>query len=329
MYSFTSSHLWHTPARGHALRALLSLFALLVGVTACADNEDEIIVPPNEETLAGVAQNTPRLSTLAAALDAAGLVDDLQAEGPFTVFAPTNEAFGALEDGMLDSLLAGGNEPLLTKVLQYHAVQGEITAAELEDGEVLTTVDGTPLVIDAGVDGLFVNGVAFVTPDFANPSNGVLHLIGGVLTQNLNVVERASITPRLSRLAAALDDADLMEPLSSADSTYTVFAPADEAFDTLPEGTLAGLSPEGRADLLRYHIVSGTAALLGNLEDGQNLTTLQGGTLTVNIAEDGSVEVTDAQNNTYAVTTADLVVRNGVVHIIGGVLLPPPSGSGS
>ncbi len=138
-----------------------------------------------------------------------------------------------------------------------------------------------------------------------------------------SIVVVASETPSLSTLVTALKAASLVDTLQGA-GPFTVFAPTNAAFEALPEGTLATLlKPENVEQLksiLTYHVVSG-AVLAQDLKDGQVITTVQGGTLTVSIM-DGKVYLTDAKGNKVIVEKADVNADNGVVHVIGGVLLP-------
>ena len=130
-------------------------------------------------TIVDVAAGNPDFSTLVAAVEAAGLVETLSGEGPFTVFAPTNEAFEALPAGVLDMLLLPENKETLTKVLTYHVVPGEVTSDLVTAGDV-ATVEGSTIAIttDGGVK---INGTTTVTAVDVEASNGVIHVIDAVL----------------------------------------------------------------------------------------------------------------------------------------------------
>jgi len=117
--------------------------------------------------------------TLAAAVTAAGLVETLQSEGPFTVFAPTDEAFADIQSEV-DNLLKPENKEKLAKILTYHVVSGETMAADLEDGQELTTVEGSTLKVTVE-DGKVTVGGANVTSADISASNGVIHVIDKVL----------------------------------------------------------------------------------------------------------------------------------------------------
>ncbi|MBQ8103337.1 MULTISPECIES: fasciclin domain-containing protein [unclassified Afipia] len=131
------------------------------------------------------AVNSKDHTTLVAAVKAAGLVDTLSSKGPFTVFAPTNAAFGKLPAGTVDTLVKPENKATLTKILTYHVVPGKLNAADLTDGKKLTTVEGEPLTVK--LDGKKVwlidakGGKSAVTIADVNQSNGVIHVVDTVL----------------------------------------------------------------------------------------------------------------------------------------------------
>lgn len=125
-----------------------------------------------------VASTTDGFATLTAAVTAAGLVETLQGEGPFTVFAPTDDAFAALPAGVLDALLLPENKDALTKILTYHVVSGKVMAADVTDGDV-PTVEGQTVALSTA-DGVTVNGAKVIQAD-VETSNGVIHAIDAVI----------------------------------------------------------------------------------------------------------------------------------------------------
>jgi uncharacterized surface protein with fasciclin (FAS1) repeats len=153
---------------------------------ATEEATDEMMAEATEEmtdeaagdTIVDVAAANPDFSTLVAAVEAAGLAETLSGDGPFTVFAPTDEAFDALPEGVVDALLLPENQETLASILTYHVVPGEVTSDMITAGEV-ATVQGDPvtLAVDGGVT---VNDATVVTPDVA-ASNGVIHVIDAVL----------------------------------------------------------------------------------------------------------------------------------------------------
>ena len=135
--------------------------------------------PTDEATdIVAIASGNEDFSTLVAAVAAAGLVETLQGEGPFTVFAPTNEAFAALPAGLVDKLLLPENKDLLVKILTYHVVSGTVLAADVTAGDV-PTVEGQNITITTDM-GVKVNGATVTATDFI-ASNGVIHVIDAVI----------------------------------------------------------------------------------------------------------------------------------------------------
>ncbi len=148
-------------------------------------------------TIVDNASAAPNLSTLVAAVKAAGLVGTLSGPGPFTVFAPTNDAFGRLAPGMVDTLLKPENKASLTKVLTYHVVPGVITADDLRQRitagggtATLTTVEGNPItatLVGAVIALTDVNGnKSYVETADVRQSNGVVHVVNGVIVPKLS-----------------------------------------------------------------------------------------------------------------------------------------------
>ena len=132
-----------------------------------------------EKNIIENAVNSKDHTTLVAAVTAAGLVETLSGKGPFTVFAPTNEAFAALPAGTVDTLLKPENRKLLQKVLTYHVVSGDLMAKDLKSGKV-ATVEGNSVNLQVSKNGVKVNNVTVIKAD-VNASNGVIHVIDRVL----------------------------------------------------------------------------------------------------------------------------------------------------
>jgi uncharacterized surface protein with fasciclin (FAS1) repeats len=141
--------------------------------------------PAPAADIVGLAVATPDLSTLVAAVKAAGLVSTLQGSGPFTVFAPTNAAFAALPAGTLDSLLLPENKATLAGILTYHVVAGKVLSTDLKDGQVVTTVKGDKLTVNVGGGKVTLTdakgGKATVKAADIMASNGVVHVIDAVV----------------------------------------------------------------------------------------------------------------------------------------------------
>lgn len=291
------------------------------------DNEEEMLPTTN---IVENAVSTPSLSTLVTAVTAADLVDTLSGPGPFTVFAPDNDAFAALPAGTVENLLLPENQDQLTSVLTFHVVPGKYTSESLSNGQILTTVNGQTLEVEKSAGSVTVNGAQISSADVMS-SNGVVHVISSVLLPEAsvdvggaamlpsnNIVENAVKAPNLSTLVAAVTAADLVDTLSGA-GPFTVFAPNDNAFSALPDGTVDTLLlPENKDQLtsvLTYHVVAGTYNA-ADITDGLTLETVNGQSLTFAVT-DGVATVNGA-----SIETADAVSSNGVVHVINTVLLP-------
>ncbi|MDZ7718364.1 MAG: fasciclin domain-containing protein [Balneolaceae bacterium] len=129
--------------------------------------------------IVSIASGADNLSTLVKAIQAAGLVETLQSDGPFTVFAPTNEAFAALPDGTLESLLKEENRDKLVQILTYHVVPGKVMSTDLEDGMMAETVEGSSITVDLS-DGVAIDNANVVSADI-EADNGVVHIIDSVI----------------------------------------------------------------------------------------------------------------------------------------------------
>ncbi|NVO33353.1 fasciclin domain-containing protein [Hymenobacter sp. P5342] len=143
-------------------------------------NEDMGAADTSGKNLAENAMAVPQMSTLATALKASGLADKATSGGPFTVFAPTNEAFDALPAGALDDLLKPENQAKLASILTYHVVSGSVMAADLKDGQEVTTVDGKKLKVSISGSTVMINGATVIKADVKS-NNGVTHVINQVL----------------------------------------------------------------------------------------------------------------------------------------------------
>lgn len=144
------------------------------GLAACG------VTQTSTPDIVDTAVSAGQFTTLVAAVQAAGLVETLKSPGPFTVFAPTDDAFAALPAGRVDSLLLPENREQLTQILTYHVVPGRFPASSLVDVRgSLTTAEGSTLSVD-GTDGVLINGTSVITPD-VTASNGIIHVIDGVL----------------------------------------------------------------------------------------------------------------------------------------------------
>ena len=299
---------------GTRLMSWLAVGLLVTGLAAC-DDEGSTTAPEEDPTLTTLVRGSSSLTTLDAALGASGLDATLDGDGPFTVFAPNDQAFAALGDEVVAALVEPDNAALLERVLTYHVAAGAaVRSTDLSDGQTVSTVQGNDLTIGISGGTVTVNGAEVVLAD-VEARNGVAHIIDGVLVPPVNVVERATLTAETQTLVDAVVQADLAATLSG-EGPFTVFAPTNAAFEAL-ESMPSG---DALAEVLTYHVVPGMVGS-GDLSDGMEVTTVQGQTFTVNIGDSG-VTITDAAGNTVSVTVTDVPATNGVIHLIDGVLLP-------
>jgi uncharacterized surface protein with fasciclin (FAS1) repeats len=160
------------------LIALAVALSLVLAVAACGGDDDE---SDDAADIVDTAVAAGSFTTLASLLESSGLVDTLKGEGPYTVFAPTDEAFDALPEGTLDTLGQPENADQLESILLYHVAEGETMSSDLEDGQEITTVQGAPLTVSIDDDGTVMIGDATVTEADVEASNGVIHVIDSVL----------------------------------------------------------------------------------------------------------------------------------------------------
>jgi uncharacterized surface protein with fasciclin (FAS1) repeats len=288
--------------------ACFAFAALSIAVAQNRANAAEVA----QKDIVDTAVAAGSFNTLMAAVKAAGLVDTLKGAGPFTVFAPTDEAFASLPAGTLDSLLKPENKQKLASVLTLHVVAGRLDAADVSGATHATTVQGTDVLFAADSSGVTVDRAKVIKADvFA--TNGIIHVIDRVLLPK-DVVETAAVAGQFNTLLAAAKAAGLVEDLKAPDATVTVFAPTDEAFAALPPGTVEDLlrpaNRERLAAILKYHVLPQRLVLTS-----QFLTTLQGDG--VQVRTEGVVRVEEAK-----VLLADIKATNGVIHVIDQVLLP-------
>jgi uncharacterized surface protein with fasciclin (FAS1) repeats len=270
-----------------------------------------------DNDLVATAIAAGKFQTLVAAVKAADLVGTLQGKGPFTVFAPTDEAFAKLGKDTLADLLKPENKAKLTAILTYHVVAADLPAAKVVAQKELKTVQGNALSVTAGKDGVMVGTAKVVATDVV-ANNGVIHVIDSVLLPPANLVATAAKAGKFQTLLTAATAAGLADTLANG-GPFTVFAPTDEAFAKLGKDTLADLlKPENKdklAAILKYHVVAGKVQA-ADVVARKSVVTLQGGEAKISV-QDGKVKI-DAAN----VVATDVVAGNGVIHVIDAVILP-------
>ncbi len=285
--------------------------------------------------LVAAALASDDLQTLAEAIQVAGLADVLKGEGPFTIFAPTDAAFNALPEGALADLTA--DPAHLAEVLKYHVLPGTLLSTAIVDGMDAATVQGKPLTFARTNGTVQVNGASVLSADI-EASNGVIHLIDAVLLppdgETETAAATAAATPEGGTIADAAAEAGIFETLLAAakeaglidslngSGPLTVFAPNDEAFAALPEGTLDALMKDQAAltDVLLYHVVLDSLTT-SDLASAGVETAAQGNLLVFTTFGD------QMKVNGATIVSPDIVASNGIIQVIDSVLMPPSKGA--
>lgn len=304
-------------------------------ITSCSDDDDDT-TPAVDNTIAGIASRNADLSLLVKALSKAGLVSTLQTAGPFTVFAPKNQAFidAGYTSAAIDALPAS-EIPALKELLLNHVVSGAVQSSALVNNSYIKTLGkgsasstNTLSMYVTTTAGVKLNGMSTVTTANVVASNGVVHIVDKVITLP-TIATHAVANPAFSTLVSLLarpGQPDFAAVLSGA-GTFTVFAPVNSAFTALDSelsasGGIAGVSADNITKVLQYHVVSGANVLSSTLTEGQVVTPILTPAQTFTVLLSGGPKIRDAANRESAIAITDVQCSNGVVHAIAGVLLP-------
>ena len=310
----------------------LSLFAL-----SCDDDND------NDNlccaaTITDIASQQESLTTLFSALQVTGLDTALTGQGPYTVLAPTNDAF----DTFLASLNATSLEDIpvdvLTNLLLNHLILGDVESSSFTNGYANTQstsgASGTNMSLYINTDnGVSFNGVSNVITADVTASNGVVHVVDAVIGLP-SIVTFALADPNFEVLVQALTREDLTQdfvgllsiPAGSPPSPFTVFAPVNSGFvnllGELGVNSLNDIDEPTLSAVLSYHVVVGANQLSENLSAGMEFTTAQGGNLLFNFDDIGGGVLTDNNDRTSNIIALDVQADNGIIHAIDTVVLP-------
>ena len=278
-----------------------------------------LTAPVAAQDITEIASSTGVHDSLVAALAKANLVSALQADGPFTVFAPTDQAF---TDAGIDLDTFNDDESIaaLADILTYHVYVGAVESSAVTDGLTVTMLNGDDASFTVADGVVSIEGATVTTADVI-ASNGVIHVIDKVLMPPADLVDITAVamsTGVHETLVAALVKADMVSNLQTP-GPFTVFAPTDQAFadagidlDTFTTADEIGVL----TDILLYHVYNG-AVESSAVTDGLTVEMLNGDSASFTVA-DGVVSIEGA-----TVTTADVMASNGVVHVIDKVLMPP------
>ena len=312
------THTARTPLqRALALALTLAMIAAAVLTTSAPAEAGE--KPDDPGTIVDIAIAADDFNALVDAVVAAGLADALSSEGPFTVFAPTDDAFHALLEALGVKSVTDIDVETLTQVLLYHVVPGTFLAADVLASSTLPTLQGSDIVVDA--HNVKVNDANIIATDIV-ASNGVIHVIDAVLLPPADeepaeptIVDIAAGNPDFSTLVELVVAAGLADTLAS-DGPFTVFAPTNEAFEKLPRRVKKAIEadPQVLVDILLYHVVA-DELLAEDVLSTRRIETVEGSTI--------KVRPKVLKLNRSNIIATDIVASNGVIHVIDRVLVPP------
>ncbi|MDI1305891.1 MAG: fasciclin domain-containing protein [bacterium] len=307
---------------------LLTFFAF--AATSC-DNDDDNPAPV-DNTITGKAIATTNLSMLVQALVKADLATTLQGTGPYTVFAPTNDAFTAFLATTTYATINDVPKDVLTQILLNHVVTGAVKSTELSTGYIKTLAKGSASATNTlsmfvnTSSGVKLNGDAKVKTADIMASNGVIHIVDKVIGLP-TIVTHAAANANFSTLVSVLNrpgEPNFITALSGT-GPFTVFAPTNDAFTALnlelAPGGIASVSAANLTKVLQYHVASGNV-LAASLTEGQIITPILTPAQTFTIQLTGGAKIKDARNRISTIIATDVQCSNGVLHVLDKVLLP-------
>jgi transforming growth factor-beta-induced protein len=337
-----------SPLRPSRALAVVVAFLMLTAA-ACGDDEPPAVISsgnnpvtaPRDLVATAIDEG---FTTLVAAVEAADLVEALQADGPLTLFAPTDAAFAALPAGLLPLLLEPANRGLLTDILEHHVVDGLQLSTDLLDTGSATSLEGSEITIEiievpAETDeaepttSVEIGGVAELQRPDVLATNGVVHVIDAVLVPDDRADDLADLIDSIpetvdilstadeagfSTLLQLLDDAGLVDALDG-DGPFTVFAPTNAAFARLTAAQRQTLEddPDLLQSVLLFHVLPRRLNTF-DVSTQQFVTTLEGqGARFVNVDRGSSFAFAGV-----TITTPDIEATNGVIHVVDQVLVP-------
>ena len=309
---------------------ILPLLALTVVFSSC-EKKDMVPATPALTSITSQVVAASYLQILESAVVKADLASTLDGAGPFTVFAPTDAAF--TESGITASTIETLSASALKSILLYHVIPAQVMASEVPAGPnaKVQTAGGDSVFVTRNSSGVFVNGIKVIQADMS-ATNGVIHLLSKALIPPAgNIVEVAQATPDFSYLVAAVLRAstgatNVAEILSSA-GPFTLFAPTNSAFIDAGFATIDDINaadPDVLASILTYHVVAGRV-FSSDLTNDATPATANGQNVTIGVSASGATVKGKANSEASNITAANIMARNGVVHVIDKVLLPPGS----
>ncbi|MNF28630.1 Fasciclin domain protein [compost metagenome] len=309
--------------------ALIVLFSVLA--ISCDDDND---TAPVDNSITGIASNTPDLSILVQALEKTELTTTLQASGSYTVFAPTNAAFSAFLATTPYATINDVPKAALTEILLNHVISTTLKSTDLTTGYIKTLAKGPAsstntlsMYVNTASNMVVLNGGAMVSTADIMASNGVIHIVDEVIGLP-TIVTHATANPNFTSLVGALTGAGQPDFVSILSGTgpFTVFAPTNDAFTALntelAPGGIASVSAANLTKVLQYHVVGEANVLAATLTEGQIVTPILTPAQTFTIQLSGGAKIKDANNRISTIVATDVQCSNGVIHVLDKVLLP-------
>jgi len=315
-------------------RNVTIVLAILLAIFAAGTASGTPVIAQEDEdaqetgTIMDVLKDDDRLETFVIAIQAAGLADNLDDDGPFTVFAPTDEAFNAFQARAAEE----DPEATLTDILLYHVINGHYSASDVAERDFLPTLEGARVEFNVEDDQIVVNDIANFIETEVEASNGVVYVIDTVLLPPVNALATSeagdpSLTirevlendGRFETLLSALQAAGLSQMLDNPNEDFTLFAPTDEAFNELSDERLDELmaDPEGElSHILSYHVISDSLSI-NQIANDDIIPTVEGRPLFVTTDESANPSLNGQQ-----ITEFNIQAANGVIHVVESVLIP-------
>ncbi len=313
------------PIKGLSKVLLLPL-ALIFALSACSDDDpvSDIDDPATDLNIVETAQEAGDFTILLEAAADLDLAEFLSQE-ELTVFAPTDEAFNNLPDGVLESLTNAQLETILT----YHLLEGSVQSDEISEQQDAETLLGERILLRRQGSEVLVNSSTSVVMADVVASNGVIHAIDEVLLPSEirnelgmpNIIDVARGAEGFDILLGAVEETGLTTTFKFL-GPFTLFPPNDAAFESLGLEVVESLTSEQLSEILAYHVIDGAEILAGELDAEQAVPSLTGENLFITASE-GEVTV----NGTASVILADVQTANGVMHAVDTVLLPDSFGN--
>jgi uncharacterized surface protein with fasciclin (FAS1) repeats len=303
---------------------LLSATLVATLLSSCNKDDDKDMT---DKTISSVVTTNTNFSMLATAVQKAGLTATLNGNGPFTVFAPNNDAF--IASGVTNATISGLPASTLENILLYHTLGMNVMASAVPAGPnaVVEAMNGDKLYVTRNSSGVYINGVKVVQADIS-AKNGTIHTIERVLMPPMgNLVETAVMDTSFTYLVAAVlrasEGSTNVAQVLSGSGPFTVFAPTNQAFRNAGFATIASIQSANSntlAGILTYHVLSGRV-FSSDLTNGAMPATLNGATVTIGVSTGATVK---GMGNSSAsnVIKANIVADNGVIHVIDQVLMP-------